>query len=91
MLAISLGVLVESSAVAAEPFTKLKSAQIRSAFISKDFTDEVHWAIQYLRDGTVKSFSMGINDTGKWRVEGDVLCVDYDSGDRECHEVWRSG
>ena len=79
------------SAQAAEPFVKLTAAQIRAVFIGMDFTDAVHWAEQYFRDGSVKSFHMGNGDTGRWRFENDVFCVDYVKGLKECHQVWRSG
>lgn len=88
-----LGILSSSSpgGLAADKFVKLKAAQIRTSFVGMDFTDESHWAIQYIRDGSVKSFSMGIKDTGQWRLDGGVLCADDVSGDRECHEIWCSG
>jgi hypothetical protein len=56
-----------------------------------DFTDDVHWAIQHFRDGAVRSFHMGQGDTGKWRLDGDAICVDYIKGQNECHQDWRSG
>lgn len=76
---------------AAEPFKKLTAGQIRAAIIGKDFTDDVHWAIQHFRDGTVKSYHMGTADAGRWRLDGDAICVDYVKDGKECHEVWRSG
>ena len=75
----------------ADPFKKLTAAQIRAIVVGMDFTDDVHWAIQHFRDGTAKSFHMGTADTGKWRLDGDTLCVDYVKAGKECHEVWRSG
>ncbi len=76
---------------AAETFVKLNAALIRAVFVGMDFTDDVHWAEQYFRDGTVKSVHMGSADTGRWRIEKDAFCVDYVKSQRAYHEVWRSG
>ena len=86
-----MAALLCSAGEAAENYVKLSAAQIRAAFIGLDFTDDVHWALQLFRDGSVRSFSMGRADTGRWRLNGDEFCVDYVKGEQECHEVWRSG
>jgi hypothetical protein len=54
-------------------------------------TDEVHWAEQYMRDGTFKSFSMGKVRAGKWSVRGRELCLDDGTPNLGCKEVWLLG
>ena len=93
-MAAAVGVVLmmrSSRAQGAAPFVKLNAAEIRATLVGMDFTDEIHWAIQHFRDGSVKSFHMGTGDTGRWRFEKDVFCVDYVKAQPECHEVWRSG
>ncbi len=93
MLSIAVGVPLSVSVPTwgTDKFVKLKATEIRSAFVGMDFTDDVHWALQHFRDGKVKSFHMGSGDSGKWQLEGDVFCVDYIKGQKECHQIWRSG
>jgi hypothetical protein len=43
-----------------------------------ELTDEVHWRELYGRGGTVTSDSMGRKRTGKWRIEKDQLCIEFD-------------
>ena len=56
-----------------------------------ELTDEVHWRELYDRSGTVTSNSMGRKRTGKWRVEKDQLCIEFDGEPLpNCYEVWVS-
>jgi hypothetical protein len=80
-----------SSAVAEEKFQKLTGAQIRAKFSGMELTDEVHWSDVYERNGTVLSSSMGRKRTGKWRVEKDQLCVEFENELEKCYEVRLSG
>lgn len=72
---------------AAEKFQRLGSAQIRAKVAGMEITDDVHWADVFERNGTLRSFSMGRNRAGKWRVQKDELCLEQgqESG---CYEVW---
>ena len=59
----------------AEKSKRLSGSQIRAKFIGMQLTDEVHWRDVYERDGTLRSYSMGRKQIGKWRVEKDELCL----------------
>jgi hypothetical protein len=41
-----------------------------------EITDGVHWAEQYMRDGTFKAFHMGTATKGKWFVRDGELSLD---------------
>ena len=57
-----------------------------------ELTDEVHWRELYERSGTVTSTSMGRKRTGKWRVEKDQLCIEFEKEPPvNCYEVWMAG
>ena len=72
---------------AAEKSKRLSGSQIRAKFIGMQLTDEVHWREVYERDGTLRSYSMGRKQIGKWRVEKDELCLDLSEPDGGCFEV----
>jgi hypothetical protein len=76
---------------AEEKFQKLTGAQIRAKFAGMELTDQVHWSDLYERNGTVLSSSMGRKRTGKWRVEKDQLCVEFENELEQCYEVRLSG
>ena len=81
-----------SGAAAEEKLQKLSAGQIRAKIAGMELTDEVHWREVYGRGGTVTSDSMGRKRTGKWRVEKDQLCVEFDKEPPvKCYEVWMSG
>ena len=72
---------------AAEKSKRLSGTQIRAKFAGMQLTDEVHWRDVYERDGTLRSYSMGRKQIGKWRVENDELCLDLPDPDGRCFEV----
>ena len=76
---------------AADTFRKLTGPEIRARLPGMEITDEAHWAHQYMADGSVKTFSMGRSQVGKWQVKGAELCVEYPKEELECSEVWLSG
>lgn len=91
-VAIALTVLVaDGSAPAAEIFRTLKGPDIRSKLIGMEFTDEVHWALMFGRDGTLTSVSMGKKTLGRWRVKQDQLCLERSPDDHRCYAVSSSG
>jgi hypothetical protein len=94
-IALALGVILALPALAAESFRKLSDAEIRARLAGMETTDGVHWAEQYLRDGTFKMFSMGRLTQGNWFVRKGALCLDDGKPDPEpplgCKEVWLSG
>ena len=75
------------SAVAAENFKRLSGAQIRAKVTGMQLTDEVHYRFVYDRDGTLRSYSMGVKKVGKWTVENDQLCLYFREPDDGCYEV----
>ena len=84
-------VLLGSTAAAAEKFHKLSGGQIRASLAGMELTDNVHWRDLYQRNGTVTSMSMGRKRTGKWRVDKDQLCIEFEKEPvPKCYEVWLS-
>jgi hypothetical protein len=80
------------SAAAEETFQKLKGGQIRAKLAGMELTDNVHWRDFYQRNGTVMSTSMGRKRTGKWLVENDQLCIEFEKEPiPTCYDVWLSG
>src|SRR5262245_50562049 len=88
---LSYGLLAASTA-AEEKFQKLTGGQIRTKLAGMELTDNVHWRDLYQRNGAVMSTSMGRKRTGKWRVEKDQLCIDFEKEPiPNCYDVWLSG
>jgi len=81
-----------ADAAAEEKFQKLTGGRIRAKLSGMELTDNVHWRDFYQRNGTVMSASMGRKRTGKWRVEDDQLCIEFEKEPiPKCHDVWLSG
>jgi hypothetical protein len=95
VLMLALGLSLPYAGYAADNFHKLKDAEIRARLAGMETTDGVHWAEQYMRDGTYKAFHMGKATKGKWAVHNGELCLDDGKPDTEppfgCKEVWMSG
>ena len=91
LLVLSGGVALSLPGLAADSYRKLKDAEIRARLAGMETTDEVHWAEQYMRDGTYKTFSMAKVRNGKWSVRDGELCLDDGTPDLGCKEVWLSG
>ena len=91
VLALAAGVALAPPGLAEDSYRKLKDAEIKARLAGMETTDEVHWAEQYMRDGTFKSFSMGKVRSGKWWVQNGELCLDDGTPDLGCREVWLSG
>jgi hypothetical protein len=80
------------SAAAEEKFQKLTGVQIRAKLAGMGLTDNVHWRDFYQRNGTVMSTSMGRKRTGKWLVENNQLCIEFEKEPiPTCYDVWLSG
>jgi len=89
--ALFAAVMFAASANAEEKFQKLTGAQIRAKIAGMEVSDEVHWREFYDRSGKVTSSSMGRKRTGKWRIEKDQLCVEFEKEMPNCYEVLVSG
>ena len=92
-LAIAIGgwVAFDAGFVAAENLRKLSGAQIRAKFVGMQLTDEVHYRFVYERDGTLRSFAMGVKKRGKWVIDKDQLCLYLEEPDDGCYDVALSG
>lgn len=91
-LALLAIAILGSNAAAEEKFQKLSAGQIRTKLAGMELTDNVHWRDLYQRNGTVMSTSMGRKRTGKWRVERDELCIEFENEPiPKCYDVWISG
>jgi hypothetical protein len=91
MLAINATGVLGAAAAHAEDYRRLKAAEIRVRFAGMEVTDGVHWADQYMRDGTLKAFHMGKQSSGKWLVRNDELCLEEGSAPASCKQVWAAG
>lgn len=81
-----------AEAAAEEKFQKLTGGQIRGKLGGMELTDNVHWRDLYQRNGTVMSTSMGRKRTGKWQIENDQLCIEFEKEPiPKCYDVWLSG
>jgi hypothetical protein len=81
-----------STAVTEEKFQKLTGGQIRAKLAGTELTDNVHWRDRYQRNGTVMSTSMGRKRTGKWQIENDQLCIEFEKEPiPQCYDVWLFG
>ena len=81
-----------STGITQEKFQKLTAGQIRAKLAGMELTDNVHWRDLYQRDGTVMSTSMGRKRTGKWRVESNQLCIEFEKEPvPKCYDVWLFG
>jgi hypothetical protein len=80
------------SAAAEEKFQKLTGEQIRAKLAGMELTDNVHWRDLYRRNGTVMSTSMGRKRSGKWLVENDQICIEFEKEPiPTCYDVWLAG
>jgi len=50
-------------------------------------TDEVHYRLAYERDGTLRSFAMGVKKRGKWVLDKDQLRLYLQEPDDGCYVV----
>ena len=91
LAAAALGLISFETDAAAEKLQRLSGAQIRAKFVAMQLTDEVHWRYVYDRDGTLRSYSMGVKKVGKWVVEKDELCLYLQEPDDDCYEVSLTG
>jgi hypothetical protein len=90
-VALIAAIAFSSSADAEGSFRKLTQGQITTRLADMEITDGVHWAEQYMRDGTFKAFHMGKASKGKWFVRDGELCLDDGKTGPECKEVWQTG
>jgi hypothetical protein len=90
LAALSIVMTAAPATWAADSFRRLTGPQMRAAIAGMELTDEVHWVELYGTDGTVTSLAMGKKRAGKWQVDGDELCVEFEDS-ADCFEVWQAG
>ena len=92
LVAATMGLtLFGARSAAADTPKKLSGAQIRARLAGMQLTDEVHYRFVYERDGTLRSYSMGVKKVGKWTVEKDDLCLYLGESDDGCYQVTLAG
>lgn len=69
----------------------MTGAQIRAAFTGKQLTDEVHYRFVYDGDGTLRTYSMGVKQVGRWRIQKDEICLYIEDMGDDCYGVTQSG
>lgn len=84
-------VTLDAGFVAAENVRTLTGAQVRAAFTGKQLTDEVHYRFVYDSDGTLRTYSMGAKQVGKWRIQKDEICLYIKDMEDGCYRVTQSG
>jgi hypothetical protein len=90
-LALVLSGGLVAHGLAADNFRKLNDAQIRARLAGMEITDGVHWAEQYMRDGTYKAYHLGKPSKGEWYAKDGELCLEDGKAEPDCREVWISG
>ena len=86
---ILIGGSLAAGAASAAEFRQLGGPEIKARFAGMEFTDEVHWAMVFGRDGSLSSFEMGAAGKGTWKTEKDELCLIREG--RRCYQVWVAG
>lgn len=87
------GLLFWTPAAAADAFARIHGPAIVRQFAGMEVTDDVHWAKVFAKDGSYRSYALGVQRQGRWRVEKDLLCIERvpASDEPPCREVWMSG
>jgi hypothetical protein len=82
--------LLTQQSLAADTYRPLSVKEIKANFTGMEFTDDVHWAYVFNRDGTILSYSMGRNGKGRWWTEQGGLCLE-EGAEQRCYRVWTEG
>jgi hypothetical protein len=92
-LATGIGgsVALDTGLALAENVQRLSGSQIRTKLAGMQLTDEVHYRLVYDRDGTLRSYSMGVKKIGKWLVQKDQICLYLQEPADGCYEVSLAG
>lgn len=91
VVAVLLLPAIPSVVMAADEFRQLKGPEISTKLVGQEFTDEVHWAQVFERDGRLRTVSMGTAHTGTWRRQKNELCLTESSDSERCYQVWAAG
>jgi hypothetical protein len=82
-----------SQAQADARWRSVRGTDLRAIFIDRELADGVHYAYQFLRDGTFTGFEMARAVRGTWRVTPGEFCWTWIKpvGREECFDVERAG
>jgi hypothetical protein len=69
---------------------RIKNADIGKLFSGREFSDEIHWAERYDKNGILEGSGSGRRYTKRWAVKDGQLCITDDEGE-DCREVWIAG
>lgn len=76
----------------APDFRQLRAAQIRTRLVGRDMTDDYHWSQHFRRDGVLEVSDLGRRRVGRWRLDGDRLCLQRPPETAfDCAMVWIRG
>ena len=85
---------VSSPSSALDPaYRQLSAKDIGKRLVGKAVTDDAHWSDHFHPDGVLQSYDLGRAGRGRWRVEGDELCLRRAARKpaEECFEIWVGG
>src|SRR5215472_13245355 len=91
LAAATIGSIVVGVSGALAEGSGLSGVQIRTRFAGMQLTDEVHYRFAYDRDGTLRSYAMGVKKVGRWVIQKDELCLYLQEPDDGCYEVSLAG
>src|SRR5262249_5927148 len=81
-----------SSGITQEKFQKLTAGPKPAQIARLGTAGKRHLRRPHYPHGTVMSTSMGRKRTGKWRVEQNQLCIEFEKEPvPKCYDVWLSG
>ena len=64
---------------------------ISATVAGKQLTDEVHYRFVFEKNGTLRSYAMGVKKSGRWSVEHDEICLHLGDADDGCYRLSVSG
>ena len=85
-----------SADVHAQQFEELTADQIRSVIVGSTLTGSrmgMSISMSFHEDGSASLTSTRKNDSGRWEIEGDLICIQWESfkrGKRECKKLTRN-
>ncbi len=91
-LAILVAVAAMATGAAAQP-QPMSSDEIKKLISGKNAEIGADGIATYKADGKYEYLSRvnGNTSRGKWSVQGDSVCVDFDAGGRRCDQILKDG
>src|SRR5262249_36729214 len=91
VVATAWTVAFQFDTVAAAKFKRIMANQIGATLTGMELSDRVHWRYIFNAHGALINYSTGHKRIGKWRVDGNELCLHLEGEPENCYEVWLSG